>query len=210
MKVLPFTIHLTLSCFFLYSYGSYRQVFQINQENKQLILKMNRFKLDFEYDKYEFIRMDALVMERLTSSPRIADIYGHCGASVLTEFLPIEIEENVVPYGYVNKSDLHDELQVQPMNTFTPSQKLDMALRMAEAIADLHGFKDGIIVHDDIQLCQYLFKADNQTMKLNDFNRAEIMLYDEFTGQYCPYLNGPGGGNWRAPEGIVNILENLQ
>ena len=185
-----------------YSYGSYRQVFLIRQGMEEpIILKMNQFQLAFETDKYEFIRMDALVMERLTSSPRIANIYGHCGASVLTEVLPIEIEENVVPMGYVNKTALHDELQVQPMNTFTATHKLDMALGMAEAIADLHGFKDGVIVHDDIQLCQYLFRPDNKTMKLNDFNRAEIMLYDDVTGQYCPYLNGPGGGNWRAPEG---------
>jgi len=160
--------------------------------------------LDFEYDKYEFIRMDALVMERLTSSPRIANLYGHCGASVLTENLPIEVEENVVPNGYIHTSELQDKDDVQPQNTFTPSEKLDMALRMAEALADLHGFKDGIIVHDDIQLCQYLYKSDNKTMKLNDFNRAEIMLYDEFTNQYCPYLNGQGGGNWRAPEEYVD------
>ena len=30
-----------------------------------------------KFDNYEFIRLDALVMERLTSSPRIVDAYGH-------------------------------------------------------------------------------------------------------------------------------------
>merc|ERR1712113_1075110 len=70
---------------------------------------------------------------------------------------------------------------------------------MAEAIADLHGFKDGVIVHDDIQLPQFLFSKEGK-IKLNDFNRGEAMLYNEDKGEYCRYRNGAGGGDWRAPE----------
>jgi hypothetical protein len=40
----------------------------------------------------EMIRIDALVMERLSSSPRIVDSYGHCACSVLTEDMYEEIE----------------------------------------------------------------------------------------------------------------------
>ena len=46
-----------------------------------LILKTIRFKLGYEYDSYEYTRLDALVMERLTSSPRIANVFGFCGTS---------------------------------------------------------------------------------------------------------------------------------
>ena len=49
-------------------------------------------------------------------------------------------------------------------------------------------------VHDDIQLCQWLRKRDG-TLKLGDFNRAEIMDYDEEGGEYCLYNNGHGYGN---------------
>ena len=35
-------------------------------------------------------------MERLRKSPRIMDIYGHCGYSVTAEVVPIEFEEAVV------------------------------------------------------------------------------------------------------------------
>ena len=70
---------------------------------------------------------------------------------------------------------------------------------MAESIADLHGFKDGIIVHDDIQLCQWLRTKDG-TLKLGDFNRAEVMLWDEKEQKYCTYNNGKGYGNYRSPE----------
>jgi len=56
-----------------------------------------------------------------------------------------------------------------------------------------------VIVHDDVQLSQFLYGVDG-TLKLNDFNRAEIMLYDENRGEYCRYKNGGGYGNYRAPE----------
>jgi serine/threonine protein kinase len=70
---------------------------------------------------------------------------------------------------------------------------------MAEAIADLHGFKDGVIVHGDIQLCQYLINIDGQ-LKLNDFNRAEVMLWDTKNQGYCRFRNGNVYGNYRSPE----------
>lgn len=70
---------------------------------------------------------------------------------------------------------------------------------MAEAIADLHGFKDGVIVHGDIQLSQFLFSRDGQ-LKLNDFNRAEILLWDTEKRGYCRYMVGLSYGNLRSPE----------
>ena len=51
------------------------------------------------------------------------------------------------------------------------------------------------VVHDDIHLAQFLYTDDGR-MKLNDFNRAEVMLYDEEKEEYCYYRNGRGGGNW--------------
>jgi len=49
-------------------------------------------------------------------------------------------------------------------------------------------------VHDDVQLCQWLRNADGD-FKLGDFNRAEIMDYDEDKREYCVYNNGRGWGN---------------
>lgn len=60
---------------------------------------MQRFgDTHYASDRYEFVRMDALIMERLTASDRIVDIYGHCAVSVLTEFLPKELEGVATPY----------------------------------------------------------------------------------------------------------------
>jgi len=180
--------------------GAYREAYlQHETYDPDLVVKVQRFRKNpFTYDRYEFIRMDALVMERLTASPRIADIYGHCATSVYSEFLPDEAEERIIP-GDGDGSDLNDKDDVDPKNNFTISEKLDLALQMAESIADLHGYKYGVIVHDDIQLAQFLFAPDGR-LKLNDFNRAEAMLFDEKDGSYCRYQNGKGAGDYRSPE----------
>lgn len=47
---------------------------------------------------------------------------------------------------------------------------------------------------DDIRLYQWLI-ADDGNIRLNDFNRAEFMLYDEDAGEYCRYQNGVGPGS---------------
>lgn len=133
------------------------------------------------------------------------DVYGHCAVSVLTEFLPTELDGIAVPYqsrtrqqNLVKKQQENNEIHL-PLNKLDIDAKLEISLQMAEALADLHGFKDGVIIHDDIQLPQFLFSGQNK-VKLNDFNRGEAMLFNEKTGNYCRYRNGAGGGDWRAPE----------
>lgn len=183
--------------------GAYREVYLLHERyDPEMVVKIQRYHNNpFKQDRYEFIRMDALVMERLTASPRIVDIYGHCATSVFSEYLPVEAEKLIIPHSGMGKH-LHDEEEVKPQNKLTPSHQLKLALEMAESIADLHGFQDGVLVHDDIQLCQFLVTSEGK-LKLNDFNRAEAMLFDERAGKmggYCRYQNGKGGGEYRAPE----------
>mmetsp|Transcript_65 Transcript_65/g.81 ORF Transcript_65/g.81 Transcript_65/m.81 type:complete len:230 (-) Transcript_65:24-713(-) len=62
----------------------------------------------------------------------------------------------------------------------------------------------GVIVHDDIQLGQFLLTAGGR-VKFNDFNRGVVMMYDESKHKYCKYnSNGVGPGDWRAPEEYRN------
>jgi serine/threonine protein kinase len=145
--------------------------------------------------------MDALVLERLTSSGRIADIYSHCGLAIVMEFFAHgDAEAVMVPYYAFKKSE--------PERNLTVSEKLRIALDMAEAIADLHGFEDGVIVHNDIQPPQFLFSEDWQMLKLSDFNRAEIMLWDEEHNEYCRYRNGFAPGNVSSTPGIPVLRGN--
>ena len=122
--------------------------------------------------------------------------------SVSAEFVPIELEERIVlGEGYADPKDVEERNKdgLRPYNNFTAEEKLDIALQMAESIADLHGFEDGVIVHDDVQLCQWMTTVDGK-QKLGDFNRATIMEWDEVNGEYCLFNNGKGYGNYRAPE----------
>eukprot|EP00586_Coscinodiscus_wailesii_P018368 CAMPEP_0172497374 /NCGR_PEP_ID=MMETSP1066-20121228/99037_1 /TAXON_ID=671091 /ORGANISM="Coscinodiscus wailesii, Strain CCMP2513" /LENGTH=363 /DNA_ID=CAMNT_0013270107 /DNA_START=655 /DNA_END=1746 /DNA_ORIENTATION=- len=192
--------------FYVGSHGYFRDAWMPTEESleQDAVLKSLRFKHKYGANSFENVRKDALVMERLTASPRIANIYGHCGTSVTTERFYEELEEFIVPgEGLIDPKDLHDTDDVKPQNNFTATEKLEMALHMAESLADMHGFEDGIIVHDDVQLCQWLKTADG-TMKLNDFNRAEVMLWDESKQTYCKYKNGGGYGQYRAPEEFDN------
>ncbi|KAL3918261.1 MAG: hypothetical protein SGARI_007512, partial [Bacillariaceae sp.] len=85
-------------------------------------------------------------------------------------------------------------------NDFDLEQKVLICLQMAEAVADLHGYQGGVIVHQDIQLSQFLFNENATKIILNDFNRGEFMLWDEEKNEYCKYTEGKGGGDWRSPE----------
>lgn len=187
----------------LLGHGAFRAAFlQHEVFDPTLVIKVQLYNEEnpFDIDRFEFVRNDAIIMERLTASPRIADIYGHCGSSIYSEFLPNEVEEQMIPgEGDGINPPLHDKHDAHSLNDYTISEKLDIALQMAEAIADLHGYEGGVIVHDDIQPAQFLFKDDGSVI-LNDFNRGETMLFDEKRGEYCKYKNGRGGGEYRAPE----------
>jgi serine/threonine protein kinase len=136
------------------------------------------------------MRMDAMVAERLTASPRIYDVYGHCGLSLFTEFFRHGTIEDVL-FTDENDSDdsrSEDEAGIPvARNDLSPSQKLELALNLAEAVADLHGHVDGAIVHQDITPSQLMWNEDRTMVKLNDFNRAEFMLWNDKRGQYCDY-----------------------
>lgn len=110
--------------------------------------------VDFATGDYEFVRMDAMVAERLSSSPRIYDIYGFCGLSILSEFFPHgDIEgEAVTGDGYLSEEEQQQQKldDLKTYNDIPAEQKLVMSLQMAEALADLHGDKDGVMVHQDM------------------------------------------------------------
>lgn len=154
---------------------------------------MLRFKRDYTQGSMKGIQKDAIVMERLTSSPRIIDIFGHCGTSTIVEPMEYEVIDAVIPgEGRIKQKELDKFDNLEPMNNFTVEEKLQMALVMAEAIADLHGYEGGVIVHDDIKLKQWLMHDPRSQVhaKLGDFNRAEMMEWNEENQTYCTYANG--------------------
>lgn len=184
----------------VFSHGYYRDAWMLrhadsNATENNSVLKTLRMKHDFSVKDFMGIQKDSLVMERLTSSPRILNMHGHCSTSMLVQPIPFEVEEYIVPGdGMMSQKELDKYDDVKPMNSFTVAEKLEMALEMAESIADLHGYKGGVIVHDDVQLCQWL-RGENGHLILGDFNRAEVMDWNSQNKSYCKYKNGYVYGN---------------
>jgi hypothetical protein len=120
---------------------------------------------DYDYDMMHQIHQEAIIMERLTSSERIVNMYGHCGTSIFAEHMKEDVTPDIVPgHGYMLQKDL-DKLEttdVHPMNNLTLVEKLDMALVMAESLADIHGYKGGVIAHGDVHPDQWLRSSTGQ------------------------------------------------
>jgi serine/threonine protein kinase len=177
------------------------------------VLKTLREGHDFDYYQMRQVAQEAIVMEELTASPRIVDIRGHCATTILAEYLPGEITTRIVPdretgsikgknRGRIPQTEL-DQLQendVYPLNNFTALEKVMMALRMAESVADLHGLKSGIFVHGDVHPDQWLMDG-NGALKLNDFNNGKFLDYDPGEMEYCKY-RCQFGGTYKTPEEI--------
>jgi len=187
---------------YYFSHGYYRDAWMLENADRQecVVLKMLRFvKHDFTAKRFANVQRDGIVMERLNHSPYIVDMYGHCGASLMVQRIEHEIQEQIVPDGYMTEEELDDKYEVQPQNSYSIKEKLYFALSMAESLATLHGFEDGVITHADVQLCQWLRTYDNRLV-LGDFNRAEIMAWNDHNNEYCNFNNGYSFGNYRSPE----------
>ncbi|KAI2488633.1 protein kinase [Fragilaria crotonensis] len=163
---------------YVFSQGFYRDAWLVeNVERKEAtVLKTLRFKHDYTPKSFSNVQRDAIVMERLSFSPK-----------------------DCAWRGYMKQEDLDDSDDVRPQNDYTPLEKLEFGLAMAESLAVLHSYVGGLIVHDDVQLCQWLRTRDGRLV-LGDFNRAQIMDWNEKKGEYCLYNNGYAFGNYRSPE----------
>jgi hypothetical protein len=159
------------------SHGYYRDTWLADPHrrdmlDREFILKTLRLIEDHEFDYYNMrkVEQEAIIMERLTKSSIIVDIYGHCGTSIIAEAMPGEVTMSIVPgvdvddydRGHIQQSEL-DEMQetdVHPMNNLTIKEKVDLALLMAESLAELHNFKGGLIIHGDVHPDQWLKSTD--------------------------------------------------
>ncbi len=106
---------------------------------------------EFAREEYEYMRLDALVAERLTASPHIVDVYGLCGTATLSELFA-HGDVNEAAFGSEDddkKVDHRLSPYWPPKNELTGLEKLEISLSLAEAVADLHGSASGVIVHQD-------------------------------------------------------------
>jgi serine/threonine protein kinase len=173
-------------------------------------MKKMRFQRTLGARAMAKIHKESIILERLTPSLRVLDIYSYCGYTVLVEAMASEMNDQIVPpKGYMPQSKL-DELQVDdvhPLNNFTASEKLQIALDMAESLADIHGFEGGLILHTDVHLDQWLLAPDG-SVKLNDFGDAYEAPWNQKSEEYCFDKEKSGSGTWRSPEEYHGDLQD--
>jgi len=141
-----------------------------------------------------------MVMEQLTSSNRITNIYSFCATSSLVEYAPGNLNKYVMPTdGMKEVDDEVDDDDPTPVNNIGAEEKLEMSLKLAKGLAAMHGHSGGVIANVDVQLRQFSRGKDG-LIKILDFNRAEAMLYNEIKDKYCKFENGS------PPNGLVSSL----
>ena len=173
----------------------------------QVVAKRFRYKHDVQTKYMAQVKKEALVMERLTKSPRIVDIYGHCGLTILAEYMEGEVTREMIPLdgkAYMSQKEIDEQHPdaFHSFNNLTNNEKLNLAIAMAESIADIHGYGGGVIAHGDIHPVQFLRKGDQ--VKLNDFNNGEILEYNPWKQEYCPQ-DRCYSGTFRSPEELACV-----
>jgi serine/threonine protein kinase len=139
------------------------------------------------------IHKEAIILERMSSSPRVINTYGSCGTTMLVEAMASDLHTKIIlDDGFASQEKLNKLDDVQPLNDFSTSEKLQITLDMAESLAYLHGFEGGPIVHGDTHIEQWLIASDG-SIRLNDFNNAHVPEWDQMAGDYCTTRSSYGG-----------------
>lgn len=176
--------------------GWWRDVWLLQDSyHRKAVVKTMRYEHDYTEANFDRHRRDAVMTDRLKSSPNIVDIYAYCGNSGV--------------YQYADGGDVgsviwpkdHDSNDEERKNSLTKLDKLRIATQIAIAVADTHNIdKEGeaSIVHNDIT--PYQFVLINGFFKLNDFNRSRFMRKYKKDGKPCGFVIGKNAGRDRSPE----------
>lgn len=145
--------------------GFYRNVFLHSADhlNPKVIMKMAEINLNFTIKNYEFMRMEGTTNAILAPNPFVVNMYGFCSFSMFSEaVMGGDIEHKAVPIfnRYEHCKEALDEEKLTKLNHLHPTTKIEWSLDMAQAVALLHNHERGVMIHDDIQLPQFLLAED--------------------------------------------------
>ena len=185
-----------------------------SEQEEAVVLKMLKWdkKLDFVKETYHRHQIDAAIAGRLSSSPRVIDIYAFCGQSTLNEFASTSLLHEVKN---LNKKDIPFFFNSTNKNWWpTLNRRIQYGRDAAHAVHELHSVDDhtgGLgpynitIVHKDIKPDN--FALANGVMKLNDFNDAELARYnttlsngDDGSGDPCRFRRDRFDPHYPSPE----------
>lgn len=177
--------------------GSWRTVWKVtqqqylhpsNNEPRNIVLKTLRYNREFDEESFQLQIIDSMAMERLTSSPYIANEYGFCGQTVLTEYAP--------------KSG-RDLIKNRKLKSW---QRVEIAHDLSAALADMHSIDypnatNATLTHNDINIANTIQGEPHGRIKFNDFNIGVRMRWNQTKPcGYPVHFNAP---LWRSPEEIL-------
>jgi serine/threonine protein kinase len=170
--------------------GAFKDVWRVLLEDDTptaVVLKTAVYKRDFSPHNFDRHRKDALIMGQAAASPYVLNIHAYCSYSSLVESMQLSLEDWI------------DENQ----ETAEPIELLRVAYQVAQGVADMHLFHNGMatMAHIDIKPSQFLYSPETRVFKVNDFNRGRL-LTSKKPPEVCPFtLNGEHKGSTnRAPE----------
>jgi len=180
--------------------GYWRDVWGVKEfDGSRVAAKTMRYEHEFEARNYDRHRKDALASERLTSSPYVANIYSFCGNTGIFDFA----NEGDIDSLIWNEDEKDDEYAMPSL------QKLELALQISRGIAASHNSdKEGraSLAHTDISPGQFIMI--DGLYKLNDFNRARMIFWNNEEDDACPFYVGNNPGKFRSPEEYLYLGES--
>ena len=139
-------------------------------ELQQVFLKAGRWdRTGFSEGNYYHRRIDATIMEHLTSSPYVMSIRGFCSMTVLTP----KATEGGDLYGLINSVRNGGE-------DLSSLDKLRVVIQLAEGVASMH---EAGVAHNDLDASQRLFVGGQY--RLNDFTYGFLIPKHPKTNEPC-------------------------
>ena len=184
------------SNFRLVAGGAFRHVWMIREydgtKRAMKTLRVDSSKRNFDLRSFDRHRRDAVTMERLTSSPLVANIYAFC--------------TNTGLFRWGEGGDLESIFEREP--NITKGKLLQIAYNVTLSISHAHNIDylgRPTIAHTDIKPNQFLF--EDGYYKLTDFNRVRFLLWNYQENKPCGFRVTKNGGIWRSPEEYEYKLE---
>jgi serine/threonine protein kinase len=172
------------------AHGGFKDVWKVRLEDDtpaEYVLKTSKYDIKFSPRDLDLHRKDALIMGQTTASPYVLNMYSYCAFSNLVESAPSTLEDWIDRRKDTTKSD----------------ELLNLAYQVAQGVADMHLFHNGMatVAHIDIKPSQFLYSPKTKVFKINDFNRGRL-LTSKAPPKICPFTFDctHNGSTRRAPE----------
>ncbi len=158
-----------------------------------------RIERDFFEEYYELHRVDAVAMERLTSSPYVLNVYSYCGQSAVNEFADF-IDGFKDFKTFARRIGGNRESKIMKL-------KIQIAAMLALGIMHIHevdGVDNATMAHYDVNPMNVAVTAGG-IPKFNDFNVAHFFKWNVNTNTRCGFYGRLHEPWWRAPEEMPQV-----